>query len=329
VTPRRLVGALLVLGAILLGASWFGFSGHRGLTPVPPASPDAEGIDDLYKFIGFFAVLILLAVLVPLALILARYRERGLPREVDGPQIVGHARLEVMWTVGAFLIVVIISAFTLYKAPGIRNPAAAEGAPAKLRIHVEGRQFYWRYVYPNGAVSLDLLRLPLDRVVEVIVTAPDDDVIHSFWVPALDGKIDASPGQVNHLTFKPTQLGVFDGKCAELCGIQHTAMTFNVEVVPPAEFNRWVAARARNQQTGTQLGQEQWNNVCSKCHFAAPEFAPNIATSPILGNADQVRVLVTNGFGQMPPVARGWSEMELDALTRYLATIAPGDQSGG
>jgi cytochrome c oxidase subunit II len=329
VRGRTFIAVLLVIGAIALGASWFGFAGHRGLTPVHPESSSAEGIGDLYKFIGVFAVVILLSVVVPLALILGRYRERGLPRHVDGPQIVGHTRLEVVWTVIPVLIVLVISGFTLYKASDIRNPSAAAGAPAALKVRVEGRQFYWRYVYPNGVVAYDLLRLPLDVVVDLTVTAPDTDVIHSFWVPALAGKVDAIPGRVNHLKFRPVQVGTYDGKCAELCGIQHAAMTFNVQVLPRQEFARWLTRQQTTQGKGTQLGNEQFQQVCSKCHFAAPEFAPNIATNPLLGDAQAIRTLVTQGRRRMPAVGRGWSELELDALTRYLATIAPGGASGG
>jgi cytochrome c oxidase subunit II len=329
VRGRTFIAALLVVGAVALGASWFGFSGRRGLTPVDPASPSAEGIDDLYKFIGIFAVVILLSVIIPLALILGRYRERGLPREAEGPQVVGHARLEILWTVIPVVIVLVISGFTLYKSSGIHDPSAAEGAPAALEVRVEGRQFYWRYLYANGVVAYDRLRLPLDHLVDLEVTAPASDVIHSFWVPALQGKVDAIPGKVNHLKFRPTELGTYDGKCAELCGIQHTVMTFEVDVLPADEFSRWLADQQTAQQQGLALGTEQFQQVCSKCHFAAPEFAPNIAGSPLLGDAAAIRTLVTEGRGQMPAVARGWTELELAALTRYLKTIAPGGTGGG
>jgi cytochrome c oxidase subunit 2 len=329
VRGRTFIAVLLVVGAVALGASWFGFSGRQGLTPVNPASPSAEGIDDLYKFIGIFAVVILLSVIVPLALILGRYRERGLPREVEGPQVVGHARLEILWTVIPVVIVLVISGFTLYKSGGIHDPSAADGAPAPIEVRVEGRQFYWRYVYANGVVAYDRLRLPRDHLVDLEVTAPAGDVIHSFWVPALQGKVDAIPGKVNHLKFRPTELGTYDGKCAELCGIQHAVMTFDVEVLPADEFSRWFADQQSAQQRGLALGTEQFQQVCSKCHFAAPEFAPNIAGSPLLGDAAAIRTLVTEGRGQMPAVARGWSEVELDALTRYLKSISPGGSGGG
>jgi cytochrome c oxidase subunit 2 len=323
VPRRRIVSIVLVVAAVVLAASWFGFSGRQGLSPVEPASPGAEGIDDVYGFIGLFAVLIFLSVMVPLALIIARYRERGLPRDADGPQIRGNVRLELLWTAIPVLIVIAIAGYTLYKAGGIEDPAKADGGETRdpdLRITVEGRQFYWRYVYENGAVAIDRLRIPVDRLVELEVSAPEWDVQHSYWAPALGGKVDAIPGTTNHLRWLPERTGIFDGKCAELCGLQHTAMDFDVEVLSGDEYDRWVEEAAAD--TG-DLGESIFNNVCAKCHFAAPEYAPNIAGNPILGNPEQVRDLVTNGQGRMPPVGRDWTERELDALTEYLQTLVP------
>jgi cytochrome c oxidase subunit 2 len=324
VPRRRIVSIALVVAAVVLAASWFGISGRQGLTPVEPASPSAEGIDDVYLFIGAFAALIFLSVMIPLALILGRYRERGLPREADAPQIRGNTSLELLWTTIPLLIVIAIAGFTLYKAGGIEDPARADGGPSRepdLRITVEGRQFYWRYVYENGAVSIDRLRIPVDSYIHLDVTAPGWDVVHSYWVPALGGKVDAIPGTTNELKWLPTRTGVFEGKCAELCGLQHTAMTFQVEVLAQDEFDSWLE-EAGGADTG-DLGESIFNGVCAKCHFAAPEYAPNIAGNPILGDADQVRQIVTEGRGRMPAVGKEWSERELTALTEYLQTIVP------
>jgi cytochrome c oxidase subunit 2 len=327
---RTYVSAILVAVTVLLAASWFGW-GKEGVKPVPPATVGADDINELYAFIGFFAVAIFLSVMIPLALIIGRYRERGLPREAEGPQIRGNVRLELLWTAIPLAIVLVISAFTLYKAQGIVDPATAaeQDEDDRLEIAVEGRQFYWRYVYPNGAIAIDRLRVPLERVVELEITAPDDDVAHSFWAPAIAGKMDAIPGITNHFKFRATRAGVFEGRCAELCGIQHSEMKLEVEVLPQDEYERWVRETASAQRSGTELGQTLFTSVCSKCHFAAPEYAPNIAASPLLGNADTVRDIVTNGRRRMPAVGRGWSERELDSLVRYLATIAPKESSSG
>ena len=272
-------------------------------------------------------VAIFLSVMIPLALIIARYRERGLPRETEGPQIRGNTRLELLWTAIPIGIVVVIAAFTLYKAPGIIDPARA--AEEELEIAVEGRQFYWRYVYANGVIAIDTLRVPVGRVVDLEVTAPEEDVIHSFWAPALGGKIDAIPGKANHFRFRPNRTGRFEGRCAELCGIQHSDMDLFVDVLSEDEFDAWVEETAQKQRAGgPELGQTLFEDVCSKCHFAAPEYAPNIAGTPILGDAKAITQLVTEGRGRMPAVGRGWSERELDSLTQFLETIAPKESSG-
>ena len=324
---RSLAAVILVAVAVLLAFSWFGW-GREGLTPVPAASPNAAGINQLYAFIGFFAVAIFLSVMIPLALILGRYRERGLPREAEGPQVRGNTRLELLWTITPTIIVLIISAFTLYKAPQIVDAKPAAGAAAEpVRIAVEGRQFYWRYVYENRAVAIDTLRVPVDRVIDLDITAPGHDVVHSFWVPTLMGKLDAIPGNHNHLEFRPTRVGVFDGRCGELCGIQHTQMNFQVEVLREDEFERWLDETAAAQAAGrSDLGKTLWEGACAKCHLGAPEYAPNLIGNPLLADEKAIRQTVTLGRGQMPAVGRGWSDREVRALTQYVKQFAPQEE---
>jgi len=311
-------GLLVAVLVILVGVgflAWIGSEGG-GLTPVPPASSGAGDIQDVYVFIGAFASAIFLIVTIPLALFVIRFRRAGRDRTFEGPQIRGNVRLELAWTAISILILVAIGAFTFVKLPGVR----AAGATPDLVVEVEGRQFSWRFVYPNGAVAFDTLRLPVNQNVQLELSAPDDDVIHSFWVPALGGKMDAIPGVRNELRLRPTRTGSFQGKCAELCGIQHGAMLFTAEVLPQAEFDRWLRQAAERED----LGQEIFDRVCSKCHFAAPEFAPNIAGSPILADAEALEELLLNGRGRMPAVGETWSRREVDALVEFA-----GGMSGG
>jgi cytochrome c oxidase subunit II len=319
---RFFISGLLVAGlVVLVGVGFLAWIGSRGgLTPVAPAGDGAKGIQAIYVFVGAFASAIFLVVTVPLALFTIRFRQGTRDRSVEGPQIRGHARLELMWTAVPVLILIAIGVFTFVKLGGIRSPEQAAGQPGELVVKVESRQFYWRFVYANGAVSFDTIRLPVDRTVRLEITAPDWDVIHSFWVPSLGGKIDAIPGMTTELKLRPTKTGSFPGKCAELCGIQHSAMLFTAEVVPQAEFDRWLdQATSRDD-----LGQEIFQQVCSKCHFAAPEYAPNIAGNPILADAQGLRALVEDGRRRMPPVGRGWTERELQALVEFA-----GGMSGG
>jgi cytochrome c oxidase subunit 2 len=320
---RFFISGLLIAGlVILVGAGFLAWIGSRGgLTPVSPAAENSQGVQQLYVFIGAFASAIFLVVTVPLVLFMVRFRSQTRDRTVEGPQIRGHARLELVWTAIPVLILIAIGAFTFIKLGQIDNPTA-QAAPGDvdLVVKVESRQFYWRFVYENGAVSFDTLRLPVDRKVRFDVTSPDWDVIHSFWVPALGPKIDAIPGYENHLRLLPEKTGTYQGKCAELCGIQHTMMLFTVQVMPQAEFDAWL----RRAPAREDLGQEIFQQVCSKCHFAAPEYAPNIAGNPILTEPDALRVLIENGRRRMPPVGRGWSEREIRALLEFT-----GAQSGG
>jgi mono/diheme cytochrome c family protein len=125
----------------------------------------------------------------------------------------------------------------------------------------------------------------------------------------------------NHLRLLPNRTGTFRGRCAELCGIQHSVMNLEVVVMGTAEFDAWLEEQGEEQP---ELGQELFDNVCSKCHFAAPEYAPNIAGNPVLQDREQLEDIVTNGIRRMPPVGRGWSERELDALAGLFA--GPGEQ---
>lgn len=320
---RFFISGLLIAGLIVLvGVGFLAWIGSRGgLTPVRPSGENAEGIQQVYVFIGAFASAIFLVVTVPLALFAVRFRSRTRDRTVEGPQIRGHTRLELVWTAIPILILVAIAAFTFVKLGQIDNPTAqAAAGETDLVVKVESRQFYWRFVYENGAVSFDTLRLPVDRKVRLDITSPDWDVIHSFWVPQLGPKVDAIPGYENHLRLLPEKTGSYPGKCAELCGIQHSAMLFTAQVVSQSEFDSWL----RGATDREELGQEIFTQVCSKCHFAAPEFAPNIAGNPILANADALRVLIENGRRRMPPVGRGWSEREIQALIDFA-----GGQGGG
>lgn len=105
-----------------------------------------------------------------------------------------------------------------------------------LRIEAEGAQWFWTFRYPDhgGVTTRDVLHLPAGQPVDILITSRD--VIHSFWVPRLAGKLDAVPGHVNVLRLEADAPGVLAGACAEFCGLEHTWMRFEVRVHPPEEF---------------------------------------------------------------------------------------------
>jgi cytochrome c oxidase subunit II len=304
-----------VLLAQLLAAS--------GLTPVDPDSPNTERIEDLYWFVAFWAAVVLLSVAVPLVIFVFRYRSRGRSRTVEGPQVHGSTRLEIAWTVVPVVILLIVTVFTFYKLPGITLDA--EAGEEALKVRVEGRQFYWQYRYPNGVIAIDTLRAPADRLVELELTAPESDVIHSYWVPDLFPKFDTIPGETTETSFRG-KVGTYQGQCAEFCGIQHAAMFARIEVLPAEEFDAWLTEEARQQESGdSPLGAQIFVGACVKCHGVGGRGLIGPALSPgAVANADAVAEIVRNGRGKMPPIGEGWDDRQMKALTDYLKERFPG-----
>jgi len=306
--------SLLALAFVLTGSA---MAGNGGIAP-PAETPQAGRIQDLYWIVLGITAVIFLIVEISLIVFIVQYRNRGRPRTDEGPQIRGHNRLELIWTVIPVLILVAIMGFVFYKLPGIKDIPEATAAGEKLTVDVEGRQFYWRFTYPNGAVSVNELRLPAGRPVELVVTAPVNDVIHSWFIPALAGKMDAIPGKVNHLSFvAPSSPGVYQGQCAEFCGLQHALMLAKARIVTGSEFDAWVSARLR---AGADLGKETFEGACAPCHGLNGEglIGPPLEGNATIADKEQLAQLLENGKNAMPPVGRGWDDRQTDALIAYV-----------
>jgi cytochrome c oxidase subunit 2 len=330
---RRIPSALLFTVVAALAASGSALAGdNAGFTPRDPASPGAQRILDAYWLLVGVGTLVFLVVAVPLVVFMIRYRSNGRGRDVEGPQIRGNSRLEVGWTLGAVLIVTVVISFVFYKLPGIVDPGEAAAGGDDV-VQVEGRQFYWRYVYPNGVVAFDTLRLPVDREVTFAVSAPTGDVIHSFWVPELAGKRDAIPGQTTRFTVLPTKEGEFTVICGELCGLQHAAMRGVTQVIPANEYDAWIADQAEKQRTASaELGGSMWTAVCAKCHGpnVAGKIGPELTGNPLLADRAAIERIVRNGRGAMPAVGQGWTEEEIDSLVAFTKNLAgAGGGDGG
>jgi cytochrome c oxidase subunit 2 len=322
--------SLVVTGAFsaALVLTPLAFAGNGGFAPVSPQSPNADNITDAYWFITGFILFVFVIVESLLVAFVIRYRRGRRARDADGPQIHGSTRLERIWTFGPILILVAIAAFVFVKLPGIKDVPDASAAGERIEVAVVGQQFYWRFTYPNGAIAIDRLRVPVGQPVRLTVTAPDYDVIHSWWIPALGGKIDAIPGRVNHSWFTATKAGVYTGRCAELCGVQHAVMTMTVEAMQPDAFQDWVGTRARQQTSGDAagtLGREEWVGTCAKCHGLAGEgqIGRAIATSATLQDRAALTNVLRNGFPVpgaqgMPTVGRDWTDEQIDALSAYV-----------
>ena len=335
--PRR---PLVVLSlAVVLALAWASaaLAAPGGIGPPTPETDTGRAISQLYWVVFAICAVVFVVVETSLVLFVIRFRRRrDIPEGVEGPQIHGNTRLEVIWTLIPTLILVGIAVFTFARIPAVEASGEASG---DLRVRVDAHQFYWQYTYPNGAVSFDTLVLPVDRAVTLDLHSAD--VAHSWWVPALTGKRDAIPGRTNELTFKPIRVGSYEGVCAELCGVQHAVMYTKVRVVEDSEFERWTATA--QEASPEDLGKEEWTAVCAKCHgFEGQGFVgPAIAGNGMLTNLEGLRALLMTGqntpqfSGYMPPVGAGWPDSQISALIAYvkstpkLSTPQGGAPSGG
>jgi cytochrome c oxidase subunit 2 len=269
--------ALAAVGLLVLpGTALAGF-----ITPKSGGEP-ANQIDSLYKIVLYIAAVVF--VIVEGALVYSVYKFRA-KKARAAAQIHGNTRLEIGWTVAAALILVVLTVVTFVKLPGIINPpnSTASGTflqasltqpnppnGRKLTICVQGRQYIWRYTYGNGclqnAFSSKLPYSYQEMVVParttVVLDIQSTDVIHSWWVPSLGGKVDAVPGYTTYTWFKAPQAGtpghpvVYHGQCAQLCGRQHAYMTALVKVVTPAAYQQWLSSQqAQIQSANAQVTQ--------------------------------------------------------------------------
>jgi len=322
---RRFVPVLVCVALLALALAGAALAGNGGFAPVQPASPNASGIRSIYWVIVGFTGAIFLIVEIALVVFIVRYRSQGRSREVEGPQVIGHTNLEVAWTVAPVVILAVIAGVVFWKASGIRNASATVG-PQTIRI--EAHQYYWNFTYPNGAISVNTLRLPENRKAELVITSAD--VAHSWWVPALGGKMDAIPGRVNLESWKPTKLGTFRGQCAEFCGLQHAVMIAYVKVLPATEYDAWVQRRVHSL---SEVGRETFQGVCATCHGLSGQgdIGPPIPTSPLLADRGAMTLLLRNGRNRMPAVGKTWTDAQLSATLDYLQERfhAGGGSSGG
>jgi cytochrome c oxidase subunit 2 len=249
-------------------------------TPKSGGSPNANEIDSLYKIVLYIAAVVFVGV--EGALIYSVYKFRAKKGAVAA-QIHGNTRLEIGWTVGAAVILVILTVITFVKLPSIINPpnsdanglvlSASTTQPTppngkKLTICVQGRQYIWRYTYGNDCLnnaftkklpySYEEMVVPAHTTVVLAIQATD--VIHSWWIPSLGGKVDAVPGYTTYTWFKASKVGaLYHGQCAQLCGRGHAAMLAQVRVLSPTDYQSWLTSQAAklnaaNQQV-TQLRQ--------------------------------------------------------------------------
>jgi cytochrome c oxidase subunit 2 len=261
---RRALAAVVIALAASLVLPSVAFANF--FTPKSGGSPNANEIDSLYKIILYIAAFVF--VLVEGALLYSVLRFRAKKSRVAA-QIRGNTPLEIGWTLAAAVILVLLTVVTFVKLGGIINPpnssatgsflSAAVTQPTppngkRLTICVQGRQYIWRYTYGNGCLnnafasklpySYQEMYVPANTT--VVLDIQSTDVIHSWWVPSLGGKVDAVPGFTTYTWFRAPRPGaLYHGQCAQLCGRQHAYMTALVRVLTPGQYTQW---RSRQEQ---------------------------------------------------------------------------------
>lgn len=198
-------------------------------------------------------------------------------------------RRSVRWVVWAGVVFPAVVLVTLFVFT-LRTLAALEtGAGSALSIEVTGHQFWWEVRYPAqggrpGFETANEIHIPVGRRVEVVLTA--SDVIHSFWVPRLHGKLDLIPGRTNRFWIQADEPGTYRGQCAEYCGVQHANMAFIVIAEPESDFEAWVRSGAQAAVPPADSlaaeGQRVFvESACAACHAirgtpAASDFGPDL-----------------------------------------------------
>ncbi|MBA3624674.1 MAG: cytochrome c oxidase subunit II [Methylibium sp.] len=204
-----------------------------------PAGPSARAIAGVWWWMFGVAGAVLLFVVI--VWLLAMRRERALPAEQA-------SRVGRRWIVGGGIVLptAAITALLVFGSPaGLHQlplPGGAQDGRAPLRIDAIGHQWWWELHYPDTGLRLrNELRVPVGRPIDIHTSSRD--VIHSFWVPRLGGKLDAVPGRTLVVRLQADEPGVFRGQCAEFCGLGHAHMTMTVRAMEPAAFEAWLQAQ--------------------------------------------------------------------------------------
>jgi cytochrome c oxidase subunit 2 len=255
---KRLLPMTAALGLILAGC------GREDLSVLRPQGPAAESSFDLMKLSITIMIVVLLIVFSIAAYVLIRFRRKPGQREIP-EQVEGNFKLEVIWTVIPLILVVVLA------VPTVRAVFAAGNDHANdknaIKVKVTGHQYWWEFEYTDyGVKTAQDLVIPAGK--DIAFELSTADVLHSFWVPSLSGKMDTNPdGTTNRFSFSAPNEGVYRGKCAELCGPSHGFMEFKVKSVSDAEFEQWLASmKSPAVLPDDPALAEKFKSACLTCH---------------------------------------------------------------
>lgn len=276
---KRNATIALVLGVLAcLVGGWLLLRDATSLQTFPlntlqPEGEKASLIYDLVLIVFIPAGVIFIIVEVGVLWLANRFKRRD---EVDGEdepvQIHGNTGLEIGWTIVPLLILAVLAVFNanaILKMQDVSDDAITT-------IDVIGQQWWWEYRYDvddNGSadiITATQLVIPAGRDVELSIQSRD--VIHSFWIPALNGKMDAVPGRTHPLVLQAYEPGIYEGQCTEYCGLSHGVMRMQVKALPQDEYDAWIERMTTApeqpdpEDTDAVAGQELFVQQCAACH---------------------------------------------------------------
>jgi cytochrome c oxidase subunit 2 len=277
-----------------------------------PAGPAAAHIAGFTWFVFVLGTVVYLVVIASLAWPLLR-RQRSDTEAVDAPTT-GGSRLGG-WFLGAVAVVTTVI-ITVLLLVSLRTFAAIlpSGGPAPLTIEVVGHQYWWaiRYPGPRSGETFETaneIHIPTGRPVAIRLASAD--VIHSFWVPQLQGKLDLIPGKTNVTWIQADRPGVYRGQCAEYCGIQHAQMGLLVVAEPPEQFEEWLRGeaapgRAPTDDVGRRGERLFVDRGCASCHAVRGTLPFFGRGGPDLTHVASRRTLAAATLTNVPGHLAGW-----------------------
>jgi cytochrome c oxidase subunit 2 len=295
----RLLARTIVVAPVFLigGCAWDG-----PMSTLVARSDMAHDVLSIYGLITWISIGIAALVFSLLGYVLVRFRDR--PGAPLPPQTPGRPWLEIAWTIGPAIVLLIIAVPTLqvlFRTQTLAKPRDV------LEVVVRGYQWWWEFTYPSlGVVTANELHVPAGRRVAFTLDGPD--VIHSFWVPKFGGKRDVVPGRGNTLTLMPDAPDEFWGQCAEFCGTSHANMGFRVVVDSAGDFDRWIAtqrAPAAEPSGDAAAGKAIFaSSACVGCHTVR-----GVSTGvlgPDLTHFGSRRTLAGGMFANTPDRVAAW-----------------------
>jgi cytochrome c oxidase subunit II len=264
-TSKR--GARGRFALLVVTGAGIALSGCGKQSTLDPHSPQSHDIRTLWWWMLVVAGIVFLGAIAMLVMAWVRRREPGLPFFGQSERM--ETRLVVLFGM-VIPVVVLVALFFVSDVYVIGKTEPPSPGSTAMSVEVTGHQWWWEVHYPGTtAVTANEIHIPARTRVNLIGNT--DDVIHSFWVPQLNRKIDLIPGRNNRLLLYANSPGVYRGQCAEFCGLQHAHMAFEVIAEPPNQFQAWLQNMAANAPTpataAERAGQAAFmQDQCSSCH---------------------------------------------------------------